>query len=186
MSGYRPGMLDDLEDGPGIGLSAPTVLTPPANVAEPNSSAPAKPGRTRVQPSTEVGSAPTPRKRRGRPPIPPDGRPQTRPTNVLIPVSVFDRVARAREELAMSTGEIIAIAIEAELKQLPSLLGVPKGSLFETRASRLPHRIEEPERPLSFRLTGADLATIDSLVEKYGARSRGHLIAVALNAHFTN
>lgn len=207
MNGYRPGMLDDLEAGPGIGLSAPVGLTPPPPgltiptippTTAPPTPAPARQKRAtrtkKTAPAAEPAKAaaaapvvdvePPRRKRRGRPPLPPDSRPQTRPTNVMIPTSTFARVAKAREELAMSTGEIIVVAVEAQLKRLPGLLATPRTGMFETRATRLPHRADEPERPLSYRLTGNDLATIDNLVDKYGARSRGHLIAVALNAHF--
>lgn len=203
MSGYRPGMLDDLEAGPGIGLSAPPIglstapigLSAPPAAAAPKAATPAKPRNAKVSrvakpaasAAVEAAAVAAPRKpRRGRPPLPPTDRPQTRPTNVMVPSSTLDLVASAREKLSMSTGELIVVAIEAELEKLPALLGVqrPRG-LFETRASRLPHRSDEPERPLSYRLTPSDLATIDQLVDQFGARSRGHLISVALNAHFT-
>lgn len=104
----------------------------------------------------------------------------------MIPASTFDLLAQARDELKMSSGEIITLAIEQQLDALPALLNAGKRKgLFETRATRLPRRYNEPPKAITYRLTEQDLATIDDLVDQLGARSRAHLITVALNAQLT-
>lgn len=76
------------------------------------------------------------------------------------------------------------MAISAVADELPTLLGTQTPSMFETRATRLPRRDQGPKRPLSYRLTPRDLALLDELVDANGARSRSHLITVALGAFF--
>lgn len=179
--------------------SAPPTTDPPpkptaGESARPKASQPRKattPGLpATTQPRAAASNAaqkPTAarRRRRGRPTLPPDGSPATRPTNISIPRSTFDLVAAAREAMGLSTGEIIAMAIETQLEALPALIGAqqrPVG-MFEIRASRLPRRDDEPQKPIAYRMTSRDLETLDDLVERFGARSRGHLITVALNAY---
>ncbi|MBA3019667.1 hypothetical protein [Propionicimonas sp.] len=135
----------------------------------------------------ESDPRPSPRPRRpGRPTKPQDDSDAARPTNITVPVALFDQIQLARETRSVSTGELIAIAIETHIAELPDLIAASNrpatGGMFSTRASRLPRRGDEPERPITYRMTSQDLAVIDNLVENYGARSRGHLITTALRA----
>ncbi len=136
----------------------------------------------------EPDNAAPQKQRPGRPTKPRDDVDGTRPTNITVPVKLFKKIAQAREEMGVSTGELIAIAIETHIDELPALLAASNrppatpGGMFSTRASRLPRRGDEPERPITYRMTSQDLAVIDGLVESLGARSRGHLITTALRA----
>lgn len=134
-------------------------------------------------------SKPTPQRRKnrpGRPTKPQDDSVATRPTNVTVPESLRGKIHAARVERGVSTGELIAIAIETHIAELPDLIADSNRpahtGMFSTRATRLPRRGDEPERPITYRMTSQDLAVIDNLVESLGARSRGHLIATALRA----
>lgn len=126
-------------------------------------------------------------RRPGRPTLPPSDSETTRATNVIIPVSLFDQIAAFRDTQHVSTGELIAAAIETHVDELPDLIAASKrprpAGMFSTRSSRLPRRGDEPERPITYRMTAQDLATIDGLVESLGACSRGHLITVALTTY---
>lgn len=177
-AGYRG--LGDIEEGQVVGLSAP-ASRPPIGLSTP----PAAPTSTVGERSPRKPSAkPAPRRRPPKP-VAVEKPAQTRPTTTNVPVSTANLIDQCRKDQQLSAGEVIVIAIEAEYDNLASLLQAPRRTgMFQTHASRLPRRDEEPLRTISYRLTDADLATIDSLVEQFGARSRSHLISVAVNAHY--
>jgi hypothetical protein len=178
-SGYSG--LGDIEGGQVVGLSAP-INRPPIGLSTPPPTAPAPPVGERSPRKTPAKPAP---RRRPQKPAAVAKPGQTRPTTTNVPVSTANLIDQCRNDQQLSAGEVIVIAIEAEYDNLANLLQAPKRTgLFQTHASRLPRRDDEPLKTISYRLTDADLATIDNLVEQFGARSRSHLISVAVNAHY--
>lgn len=176
-SGYRG--LGDIEEGQIVGLSAPTSR-PPIGLSTP----PAAPSTVGERSPRNRPEKPTQRRRQPKPPAV-EKPAQTRPTTTNVPESTATLIDQCRKDQQLSAGEVIVIAIEAQYDNLANLLQAPRRTgLFQTHASRLPRRDDEPLRTISYRLTDADLATIDSLVEQFGARSRSHLISVAVNAHY--
>ncbi|MCA0296520.1 MAG: hypothetical protein LCH96_14660 [Actinobacteria bacterium] len=190
--------LGDIEDGQVVGLSAPAGLAPiglsrpptahpvpaPAPAPDPGPE-PALVGESTVGERGQKRPAkPAPRRRHPKPAAV-EKPPQTRPTTTNVPVSTANLIDQCRKEQQLSAGEVIVIAIEAEYDNLANLLQGPRRTgMFETHASRLPRRDDEPLKTISYRLTDTDIATIDTLVEQFGARSRSHLISVAVNAHY--
>ncbi len=69
----------------------------------------------------EEAAAPQ-KQRPGRPTKPREDVDGTRPTNITVPVTLFKKIAHARESKGVSTGELIAIAIETHFDELPALL----------------------------------------------------------------
>lgn len=206
--------LDDIEGGQTVGLTPPPGLsaphaatrrpaaqdqaatpTPapkPAQKATSRRPKATKPTRPTPKPATnttqpkEVGDSDQ-QQDHGRAKTTPSNNAATRATNITVPAELFDRIAEAREQQQLSTGELIAAAIEAQIADLSNLIAAANTtrttSMFSTRATRLPRRGAEPEKPITYRMTAQDLAIIDDLVEQYGARSRGQLITIALRAH---
>ena len=201
--------LGDIEGGDVVGLGAPPASPTPPGLSAPSSPRNTSPGSNptrRPQSRQKAASAPSrvpqhtttptpepaaPRPRPGRPTNPHSDSDGTRPTNITVPVTIFNKLKTAREQKGVSTGELIAHAIESHLSELPELLAasdrpITPGGMFNTRARRLPRRGDEPERPITYRMTSQDLAVIDDLVDSLGARSRGHLITAALRAELDN
>jgi hypothetical protein len=107
---------------------------------------------------------------------------------VHIPVDLINKITRRREETGWSNGEIVIAALEHVRDQLGELISrrTPAGGgLFAARASRGARLVDGPLTALNIRLYEQDYATIDALVEQYGAFSRGHLISVALTNYLT-
>lgn len=107
-------------------------------------------------------------------------------SNMRIPVDDADLLKRVRDELDLSTGEVITTAI-GELYQAGQLAHhfrprPEPGALFETRATRLPWKkpADTKYAIVSYRLTPTDFATLDTIQREVGARSRGQLITTAV------
>ena len=113
-----------------------------------------------------------------------------RPSNVHIPVSLLKPVEEACRSKNLSHGEVIIIAVEAtydRLGQLINPVATAGGSLFAPRrSSRASRTGDGPLTPLNYRLREGDFATLDALVEEFGASSRGHLITAALKGYFAD
>lgn len=112
-------------------------------------------------------------------------------SNMRIPTEDAELLKRVRTELDMSSGELITTAI-AELYQSGDLAPLfvrhtPHGTLFETRATRLPSKKPADTRYsiVSYRLTPTDFATLDAIQREVGARSRGKLITTAVREWVT-
>lgn len=108
---------------------------------------------------------------------------RVRPSNVHIPVALLEPLTRRCRAEGLSHGEVIISSIEAAHSQLPDLIhpmATTGGSLFATRRSRASRAADGPLTPLNYRLREGDYATLDDLVEQFGASSRGHLITVSL------
>ena len=110
---------------------------------------------------------------------------RVRPSNVHIPVALLAPIAKMKSDRGLSNGEIIISSIEgtyADLKDLIQPAVTAGGNLFASRRSRASRANDGPLTPLNYRLREEDYATLDRLVDEFGASSRGHLITVALTA----
>jgi len=110
---------------------------------------------------------------------------RVRPSNVHIPVALLAPIAKMKSDHGLSNGEIIISSIEgtyADLKDLIQPAVTAGGNLFASRRSRASRANDGPLTPLNYRLREEDYATLDRLVDEFGASSRGHLITVALTA----
>lgn len=112
----------------------------------------------------------------------PEDRPQ--PSNVLLPADLADRLREERTRLGYSNGEVILVALEATHERLQELISRPRvgGGLFGERQAGAVRR-DGTLTPLNFRLPAGDFEVIDRLVGECGARSRSHLITVALTEY---
>lgn len=155
---------------------APGTVTP----------APARPRRAGpVKATTTKRKSPAPAET-AVPEAAPSAQNRIRSTTVHIPASLIDRVIDERNRSGRSNGEIVIAAIEHAHPQLQQLVGAKAatgGGLFAARASRVPRAAEEHLTPFNVRLYEADYVILDDLVSTTGARSRGHLISVALTAY---
>lgn len=117
-----------------------------------------------------------------------DGSDDTvRPSNVHIPVALLEPLEAKCRVDGLSHGEMIIVAIESTYERLADLVNpaaTAGGSLFAPRRSRASRSTDGPLTPLNYRLREADFATLDSLVDQFGASSRGHLITAALKGYF--
>lgn len=112
-----------------------------------------------------------------------------RASNVHIPVALLEPLTAACKEGGLSHGEIIIIAIENSYDRLKDLIhpaATAGGQVFASRRSRASRTTDGPLTPLNYRLREGDYATLDDLVEKFGASSRGHLITTALTDYLGN
>jgi hypothetical protein len=158
---------------------APAQRDKPAAVAEPAPARPAPDVADEPQPSGTGGT------RRDKGPKGPEDR--VRPSNVHIPVALLEPLTAKCKTDGLSHGEVIIVAIEAAYPQMQDLIHPPAtagGSLFASRRSRASRAADGPLTPLNYRLREGDYATLDQLVEQFGASSRGHLITVALLHYF--
>lgn len=108
---------------------------------------------------------------------------RVRPSNVHIPVDLLPLVEEKCRTGGLSHGELIIIAIEAahpSLRELIHPAATAGGNLFAPRRSRAARSTDGPLTPLNYRLRAGDFATLDQLVDQFGASSRGHLITAAL------
>jgi len=122
-------------------------------------------------------------------PTPPAGRQnRIRSSSMHIRSTLVERIIRERENTGRSNGNIIIAALEAVHEHLPELLpntAAPTGgSLFAARTTRTPRTETGPYSPLNVRLYEADFAILDDLVHTSGARSRSHLVDIALAHYF--
>ena len=190
-----PGRLSNFEDVPDV-EDAPTPLLPPRR---PSKSTSARTSTNRTRKSTERPV------RAGEPAtVAPEADPlsaasmategplrgpedKVRPSNVHIPVALLDPLVAKCKADGLSHGEVIIVAIEnahPRLKDLIHPVATAGGGLFASRRSRASRKTDGPLTPLNYRLREADFATLDQLVEEFGASSRGHLITAALSDFF--
>lgn len=116
-----------------------------------------------------------------------------RPSNVHIPVALLEPLTEKCATEGLSHGEIIIVAVEQAYPRLRDLIhpaATAGGNLFDSRrsgtAGRAARSAAGPLTPLNYRLRGTDFATLDRLVQEFGASSRGHLITAALTDYLTN
>ncbi len=116
-----------------------------------------------------------------------------RPSNVHIPVALLEPLTKKCAAEGLSHGEIIIVAVEHAYPRLRDLIhpaATAGGNLFDSRrsgtAGRAARSAAGPLTPLNYRLRGTDFATLDRLVQEFGASSRGHLITAALSDYLTN
>ena len=156
------------------------ALVEPAGSSDVQASDEPAPGLTTKpeQPST---------RRRGRPLSSPQTPDLTRPSNVSIPAALLPKVKQRRDELGLTTGELIIAAIEATASRLGELVAARPstgGSLFTRRATAIT-RQATPQSSLNFRLRPEDFEVLDQLVDQHGAASRSQMVAAALADYLT-
>ncbi len=121
-------------------------------------------------------------------PTQPGRQNRIRSSSMHIRSTLVERIIRERENTGRSNGNIIIAALEAVHTHLPDLLpqtAAPTGgSLFAARTTRTPRTETGPYSPLNVRLYEADFAVLDDLVRTSGARSRSHLVDIALAHYF--
>lgn len=147
-----------------------TVLEETPQVDVPEEAPPAQPGRSASVPDERI-----------------------RPSNVHIPVALLEPLTKKCAAEGLSHGEIIIVAVEQAYPRLRDLIhpaATAGGNLFDSRrsgtAGRAARSASGPLTPLNYRLRGTDFATLDHLVQEFGASSRGHLITAALSDYLTN
>ncbi len=175
---------DDVDAAPAISLpprrtryQAPS--SSPAITAAPSTPAPAPeiPQPAPAAPVPDVTkAAPETRQKRHEDSI--------RPSNAQIPVALMEPLDARCKAAGFSHGEIIIVAIENAYSRLKDLINpvatAGGGGLFAERRGRVSRAADGPLSVLTYRLREADYATLDRLVQEFGASSRAHLITVAL------
>ena len=180
-----PGRLSNFEDVPDVEDSPPPLLPP----RRPSKSTSASTSTNRTKKSTE---RPTRADMPSTPPAAPEGplkgpEDKVRPSNVHIPIALLEPLVAKCKTDGLSHGEVIIVAIEnahPRLKDLIHPTATAGGGLFASRRSRASRKTDGPLTPLNYRLREADFATLDQLVDEFGASSRGHLITAALSDYF--
>lgn len=121
-------------------------------------------------------------------PTQPGRQNRIRSSSMHIRSTLVERIIGERENTGRSNGNIIIAALETVHAHLPDLLpqtAAPTGgSLFAARTTRTPRTETGPYSPLNVRLYEADFAVLDDLVRTSGARSRSHLVDIALAHYF--
>lgn len=175
---------DDSDEG------TPTPSLPPRSRAKTN-----PPGESSASASSPLSTSAAPADRRPTPTAAPPaaGRGRRRsktptlPSTVHLPIDLIEAVKQERERVGITSGAVFIQAIEATYDQLKSRFSPPTpagGSLFAARVTApQPQQWDVPTATVNFRLTEADFTVLDELVETLGARSRGRLLAVALELH---
>ena len=164
-----------------------TVAAPPRGPGERNAKSTQRDERT-VEGRTEAAGAPAPAVPTAAEPAAKGPEDRVRPSNVHIPVSLLEPLVSRCKSDGLSHGEIIIVAIEnahPRLKDLIHPAATAGGALFASRRSRASRKADGPLTPLNYRLREADFATLDQIVEEFGASSRGHLITAALTDYFS-
>jgi hypothetical protein len=111
-----------------------------------------------------------------------------RSSSMHIRSSLVAQIIGERQQTGRSNGNIIIAALESVHDHLDDLL--PRaaeptgGSLFAARPTRTPRIDEGPHSPLNVRLYENDFEVLDRLVSDFGARSRSHLVDVALAYYY--
>ena len=202
----EPGRLAAFEDAGDLDMPTMPSLPPrrpPSTPSTPSTPAgrpaparagarPQDRGRSRVSAVPANGSGTAPEERPAAAPTEREGdlkgpEDRVRPSNVHIPVALLDPIEADCKQHGLSHGEVIIVAIEnahPRLKDLVHPAATAGGSIFASRRSRASRATDGPLTPLNYRLREADFATLDRLVEEFGASSRGHLITAALNDYF--
>lgn len=186
-----PGRLSNFED-----QAAPTPLLPPRRPSK-STLARTATNRDRTSPEHAVraaevaAAAPKPDELTAAPAAPEGAlkgpQDKVRPSNVHIPIALLEPLAAKCKAAGLSHGEVIIVAIESAYPRLKDLIhpaATAGGGLFASRRSRASRKTDGPLTPLNYRLREADFATLDHLVEEFGASSRGHLITAALSDYF--
>lgn len=182
------GRLANFEDAD---ETTPVISLPP----RPRRGAPRDTGTVTVldetPPVVDVPAESPPAQPAGRSASVPDER--IRPSNVHIPVALLEPLTKRCAAEGLSHGEIIIVAVEQAYPRLRDLIhpaATAGGNLFESRrsgtAGRAARSAAGPLTPLNYRLRGTDFATLDHLVQEFGASSRSHLITAALTDYLTN
>lgn len=199
-----PGRLADFENtGESDTFSSPMLppRRPAADAGTPE--APTRPELPARQRSTTKKAAERPSRRPEEPAAPreaakPSAAPEkgtkgpgdrVRPSNVHIPVALLDPLVAKCKAEGLSHGEVIIIAIEETHPRLKDLIhpaATAGGGLFASRRSRAARNSDGPLTPLNYRLRETDFATLDQLVDEFGASSRGHLITAALTEYLND
>jgi len=184
---FAGGRLANFEDAD---ETTPVISLPP----RPRRGAPRDTGTVTVLDETPQVDAPeeaAPTQPAGRSASLPDER--IRPSNVHIPVALLEPLTEKCTAEGLSHGEIIIVAVEQAYPRLRDLIhpaATAGGNLFESRrsgtAGRAARSAAGPLTPLNYRLRGTDFATLDHLVQEFGASSRSHLITAALSDYLTN
>jgi len=186
------GRLADFEDDDPADMS--TLLprrttaraTKPAPVREPStppaaSTEPVRDTNTEPAPDTQTGPGTAKSPRPGR-------QNRIRSSSMHIRSTLVKRIIAEREATGRSNGNIIIAALESVHPHLSELLPTAAastgGSLFAARTTRTPRTETGPYSPLNVRLYEADYQVLDDLVRTSGARSRSHLVDIALAYHF--
>lgn len=108
-----------------------------------------------------------------------------RGSTAMLPVSLVAAVDQKRSETNLSAGTIVVQAIEKHFEELPELLRertTTNAAGFQTREKLRDPNKEKNTTVFSYRLSGTDFDTLDSLVATLGARDRTHLMRTALTA----
>jgi len=190
-----PGRLSNFEDVPDV-KDAPTPLLPPRRPSK-SASSRTSTSRTRksaerpVRPAEPTTAAPPADTSPGAPPAadaalkgPED---KVRPSNVHIPIALLEPLMAKCKAAGLSHGEIIIVALENAYPRLKNLIhpaATAGGELFASRRIRASRQTDGHLTPLNYRLREADFATLDQLVDEFGASSRGQLITAALSDFF--
>lgn len=189
-----PGRLSNFEDIPIA--DAPAPLLPPRRTSKPATAAsPDSRGKKPAEPRVRTGESPVAVTRSSTPSNSsqsaeaalkgPEDR--VRPSNVHIPVALLEPLVGKCKADGLSHGEVIIVAIENAYPRLKDLIhpaATAGGGLFASRRGRASRQNDGPLTPLNYRLREADFATLDKLVDEFGASSRGHLITAALSDFF--
>lgn len=195
---------DDTEDIPVLPRPRTTRPAPPPSGEE-------SPGARSVRPQEASAPVQTPKTSQGK--LTPAGsqsgaktgksRPATvetgeqnvspdriRASNVHVPSTLVDRLEAKCRETKLSRGELIIKAIESTADRLEELVNPAAtvgGTLFDARPSARAAAGEGGHKsPVNYRLREKDFAVLDTLVERFKAPSRNHLIVAALTGYLTN
>lgn len=186
-----PGRLSNFEDVPMA--DSPTPMLPPRRSKPQARRSEAKDAFDRTARGTEdapaaAASTATPAPSRASEAGLKGPEDRVRPSNVHIPVALLEPLVVKCKTDGLSHGEVIIIAIEHAYPRLKDLIhpaATAGGGLFASRRSRASRQTDGVLTPLTYRLREADFATLDQIVDEFGASSRGHLITAALRDYFT-
>lgn len=164
----------------------PKPLSTSPGAPSPNPRGASAPSPTTPTPTPGTGTAPS-----ATPPSAGRGRKRSKvptlPSTVHLPIDLIEAVKQERERAGITSGAVFIQAIEATYEDLKARFSPPTpagGSLFAPRVTvPQPQQWDVPTATVNFRLTEADFSVLDELVETLGARSRGRLLAVALELH---
>lgn len=184
-----PGRLSNFEDVPVEDTPAP-LLPPRRTSTSQTTKAAERPRRAAEPPAAPPGpSTPSDSSQAAAEAAQKGPEDKVRPSNVHIPVALLEPLVSKCKADGLSHGEVIIVAIENAYPRLKDLIhpaATAGGGLFASRRSRASRKNDGPLTPLNYRLREADFATLDQLVDEFGASSRGHLITAALSDFFSD
>lgn len=118
------------------------------------------------------------------------------PTSTWLPSRLAVRVRAEYTSRGVGAGELFKEAVEFSAEHLPRLIRettvestspAPAGELFAApKPATRPRAFNEPTETVCYRMAKADQHTLDDLVSRWGATSRGHLIGCALDHYFAH